>query len=314
MNIFLFVLLLISTFVFFSVFYFSPYRYILSYTRTLLYHKLCIFGIGCWVNWKLCDAGIRVSFSRLLLHDWVKFTPAEFLPYARYFNNTKHTVVSPSLSQAANVTKKKVLEDWQAAYRHHYQSMDHHHEHHIRDYHAGMSNEQMAQNARPMPAEATVELCVDWISAQLAYDGSWPDSDRWIWLRKINSVDSGMCHFHPATRALLCAIWHALGFRLPMQELTYEPLPIVHVNDYEYNAQRTSRRGKKLRGWSAALAMCELHSSLFTHVQNLQKFSTASSSSRTSAKFVFFWYALAALLLYVLLPCYIVCNLYQMFV
>lgn len=75
----------------------------LKYLRTLLFHKLCVLLCGIWINWKLCGSGLRLSFHRLLFHDWVKFTPAEFLPYARKFFGEYQDAEK----------KKEVLEKWE---------------------------------------------------------------------------------------------------------------------------------------------------------------------------------------------------------
>lgn len=101
------------------------------YLRTLVWHKTLIFAIGCWVNWRLRGTSVRVPYARLLFHDWVKFLPAEFIPYARYYSFPRDAV-------PANV-KQAFL----AAYQHHHQRMDHHWEYHVAGYTSAMSDEQI---------------------------------------------------------------------------------------------------------------------------------------------------------------------------
>jgi hypothetical protein len=120
---------------------------LLPYLRTLLAHKAWILGYGLSVNWQLRFAWpVRVSVSRLLLHDWVKFLPVELFPYARQF------------FPASGGDPAAYSEDFLRAFAHHWRRMDHHHEHHIDGYHAKMSKEEMKARARPMPVEAVVEV------------------------------------------------------------------------------------------------------------------------------------------------------------
>ena len=65
-----------------------------------------------------------------------------------------------------------------------------------------------------MPLAAIVEVAVDALGAQCSYDGSWPPSD-WPRLAKLSVAP----HFHPASRAVLCAVWSFLGFPRPLMSL-----------------------------------------------------------------------------------------------
>jgi len=51
-------------------------RRYLSYTKYLLIHKWWVLVYG----WQL-----KVPLWRLIIHDWTKFLPSEFIPYARTF-------------------------------------------------------------------------------------------------------------------------------------------------------------------------------------------------------------------------------------
>lgn len=150
---------------------------------------------------------MHVSLARLLCHDWVKLTPAEFMPYARRFD--KRT------SSLPEGEKREIERAWRAAYRHHYLSMDHHHQFHVRGHREDMTAREMHARARPMPPQAAVEVCVDWLAAQWSYSGSWPVADRWTPLKRLSTSPD----FHRATRALLCAVWSALGFPAPLLAL-----------------------------------------------------------------------------------------------
>lgn len=62
-----------------------------------------------------------------------------------------------------------------------------------------------------MPAEAVVEVVVDALAAQYSYEGSWPPSD-WSRLARL----SVSYQHHPSALALLCAVWHCVGFHRPL--------------------------------------------------------------------------------------------------
>src|SRR5262245_44786530 len=69
-------------------------------------------------------------------------------------------------------------------------------------------------NSNPMPCEAVLETAVDALGAQLSYDGSRLPPE-WARLRPLSSSP----HYHSPSLALLCAVWHVLGFPQPLRSL-----------------------------------------------------------------------------------------------
>eukprot|EP01012_Entosiphon_sulcatum_P049055 TRINITY_DN6764_c0_g1_i1.p1 TRINITY_DN6764_c0_g1~~TRINITY_DN6764_c0_g1_i1.p1 ORF type:complete len:312 (-),score=38.77 TRINITY_DN6764_c0_g1_i1:106-1020(-) len=193
------------------------FGFILRYLRTLLYHKFAIVLSGVWLNWKLRRASsstgwrLRIPLWRLLCHDWVKFTPNEFMPYARRF------CLAGFLDDPSNRAQ------WDRAFAHHVSKMDHHWQHfHPDPSHPSVESEEASSGpsrVRPMPAAAVLESAADSLGAELAYSGRWPQPETWQWLDGLGSHEDR--RYHPASRALLCAAWHCAGFPAPMLELTW---------------------------------------------------------------------------------------------
>lgn len=46
-----------------------------QYFCVLWWHKVCVFVVGLWVNWKIRGTHCQIPLSRLFFHDWVKFLP-----------------------------------------------------------------------------------------------------------------------------------------------------------------------------------------------------------------------------------------------
>jgi len=94
-------------------------------------HKWRVLKI-CWKN-KLVWQGI--------IHDWSKFHPIEFFPYAnRFFSNRSLTPIQE--------------QQWQKALLHHYQKNKHHWNHWVVD--------QKEKKAIPMPEKYIMEMVCDW--------------------------------------------------------------------------------------------------------------------------------------------------------
>lgn len=118
----------------------------------------------------------------------MKFLPAEFFPYAvRWCGNH-------------NPENQEHIDQWNKAYRHHYQRMDHHWEYHVEGFEAAMPEgwlglfcldpfvEEIQSKAQMMPREAALEVVVDWLAAALSY--KWPPTlpdANWSWYQKETS-------------------------------------------------------------------------------------------------------------------------------
>jgi hypothetical protein len=127
----------------------------LRYLKTLLLHKLFVFYAGLFK--------IRgIPILRLIIHDWQKFLPIEFVPYARYF-------------QGGKLDRDKV--SFMYAWNHHVKFGEHHWEHWLLnpDYNFGG-----ADNGKiPIPPKYIREMVADWMGASRAYTGGW-DMTEWL--------------------------------------------------------------------------------------------------------------------------------------
>jgi hypothetical protein len=167
------------------------------YMAVLLFHKLCVFYAGLYINENLKSTGLRAPIIRLLKHDNSKFSLAELWPYARqYYGN-------------------KVGAGFDKAWSHHYEANDHHWEHYVPNYIAGVTSQKEAkERALPMPDEALVEMAADWFAANLAYEGKWPKVGTWKWAQRSHS-HMGM---ERVSEVLFYAIICALGFEKDIEQ------------------------------------------------------------------------------------------------
>ncbi len=135
---------------------------------TVLKHKWFILISG----WRL-----KVPMWKLLIHDLSKFSPAEFIPYARYHYG------EPDLPAYAR------------AWKHHYAHNSHHYEY---------------WGGKPMPEIAVREMVADWMAAGKVYNGRWPDLSNFTWFRQ----NEHRIRMHPSSWQWLHIILdEAAGFR-----------------------------------------------------------------------------------------------------
>ena len=147
----------------------------LKYLWIVIKHKYFV-GMACGLT--------GVTWRRALVHDWSKFTRAEWSPYVRKF-----------VRGAGRVSAA----EWDVALWHHYSHNSHHWQYHVRR--AGVG-----EKAEVMPWMDIREMVADWIGASRGYTGSWDLSD-WLleqWPRM---------NLHPKTR---------LRVRMVLMELTSE--------------------------------------------------------------------------------------------
>lgn len=129
-------------------------------------------------KWYVFVAGVRIGgipLWRLIIHDWTKFTGAEWGPYARRFGQG----TSGTLNHATEPA------EWQAAWRHHWENNPHHWE-----YWLDMNGEPLTA----MPDEYLREMVADWCGASRAYTGQWNVIE---WYGK----NRERIKLHPTTRA-----------------------------------------------------------------------------------------------------------------
>ena len=210
----------------------------LRYLRTLLSHKAVVVSVGLWANRKLAttteaasghsnpdsnadgdECRLRVSWSRLLCHDWVKFLPAEFWPYAEWFCGPTEPAAFGAFAQRTAAEKA-----FQVALAHHRCRMDHHPEYwgqanrarwsgvyqRRRDNGGPLRNDNAGDDGVPgeAPPEAVVEIAVDLLAAAAAYDGKYPVPGEWAWVHR----NYASFPLHPRSHALLGTVLRRLGF------------------------------------------------------------------------------------------------------
>lgn len=133
-------------------------------------------------KWFVLRAGLRlhVPIWRLIIHDWTKFTPAEWGPYARFF-------FTGAKSTKNGGAEKVATAEFDRAWNHHQKKNDHHWEFWLR---IGKKGELLAL---PMPDTARREMLADWKGAGLARN--MPDTAGWYKSNRDNMI------LHEDTRA-----------------------------------------------------------------------------------------------------------------
>jgi hypothetical protein len=120
-------------------------------------------------KWFVYKAGrkVKAPLWRLIIHDWTKFTPAEWGPYARRFFDAKNS--NP--------------EEFDRAWTHHWHNNPHHWQHWVTSSHIPM----------PMPDHFIREMVADWMGTGRVNSGEW-EVDQWY------SKNRDTIKLHPATR------------------------------------------------------------------------------------------------------------------
>lgn len=142
----------------------------LAYLRYVLRHKYYV--------WRGCQIVGGLSLWRAIVHDWDKFLPDEWFPYARAFyapDGNKQYVESPEFAAAWNKHQKRNRHHWQW---------------HLITWDRGDTE------ALPMPEIDVREMAADWIGAGWAITGN-PDPRPWY------EKNREKIKLHPASRELL---------------------------------------------------------------------------------------------------------------
>ena len=121
----------------------------LKYLRSLLRHKWFVF-VEC------CKAGMPLMG---LVHDWSKFLPSEFLPYARYFAvDRRNEAGDYDITTASNTP-------FLMAWLKHLHRNPHHWQHWI------LVQDEDPTEVLPMPSRYRKEMLCDWRGAGRSYTG-----------------------------------------------------------------------------------------------------------------------------------------------
>lgn len=131
-------------------------------------------------KWFVLRAGLRTGAPlwRLLIHDYSKFSRAEWTPYVNRFFAGRAGVEDKAADSA----------EFKAAWRHHYTHNPHH-------WNFWLAYED-EQRPMAMPAHFVREMVADWMGAGRAITGSWDMSEWW-------ANASPRMSLHPDTRALV---------------------------------------------------------------------------------------------------------------
>ncbi len=115
-------------------------------------------------KWFVLVGGLRCGapIIQLVLHDWSKFLPSEFIAYSQNFyggespNDHKHT------------------NDFDVAWNFHQKRNRHHWQRWVL-----LNGDEPQINPLPMPERYVREMIADWLGASMAYTGSWNVS-KWL--------------------------------------------------------------------------------------------------------------------------------------
>lgn len=135
----------------------------IAYLKYVLRHKYFVF-LAC----RKC----KVSLWRALIHDWHKFLPSEWFPYARTFykpNGEKQYVETEEFNHAWNLHQKRGKHHWQAW---------------LLTYDRGDTWPLF------MHTKYAREMVADWWGAGRAINGKW-DADTWYNLNKSKMTLNG---------------------------------------------------------------------------------------------------------------------------
>lgn len=138
-----------------------------KYFTYIIRHKWFVF---------LAGLRLRVNLIQLITHDWSKFSPAEFIAYAQYFNGEKNVITKSNFDYAWN---------------HHQKINPHHWQYWV------LINDSSEPKVTPliMPPKYVKEMIADWAGAGKAITGKWEVYD---WYHN-NNKDKII--LHPVTRA-----------------------------------------------------------------------------------------------------------------
>ena len=142
----------------------------LGYFSYVLRHKWHVFYAGLFLG---------VPLWRLLIHDWTKFTRAEWPAYVRRFGGGKN-----SKWEAADDEQ-----EWKDAWLHHWTHNPHHW-----NYWCSAEQEDGTRVANPMPETYVREMVADWYGAGMAQGK--PAIEAW-YMSNVSKMQ-----LHPETKAL----------------------------------------------------------------------------------------------------------------
>lgn len=155
------------------------------YLKLILRNKRYVFIAGRKVG--------GIPLWRLIIHDWTKFTPAEWSGYIYRFMR----------GDAGKFDKINDPDFWHKAWNHHWHNNPHHWEYWLGGFqlaHEGLADVKVLE----MPYNFAAEMVADWMGASKAYTGSW---DIFDWYNK----NKDKMILHQNTRALVELIMNTVN-------------------------------------------------------------------------------------------------------
>lgn len=124
-----------------------------KYLRYIFLHKLGVFIAG---------RKLGVPMMQILLHDWSKLTPTEFLPYVDNFYGPK----------CSNAEKEKRVVRFRKAWLHHINRNPHHWNYWV---YVNQGNLEVL----PMPENYMKEMVADWMAVSYAMNRPMTEVKNW---------------------------------------------------------------------------------------------------------------------------------------
>lgn len=142
----------------------------LLYARYLARHKWFVFVAGL---------RIKAPLWRLLIHDWSKFLPSEWIPYANFFYGKRYPRIPEPLGPKDYIVPLPAKEAFDRAWLHHQHFNSHHYQHWI------LREDSGGTKFLEMPEKLVREMVADWMGAGRAITGKW-DAAAWYVRNKEN--------------------------------------------------------------------------------------------------------------------------------
>jgi uncharacterized protein DUF5662 len=155
----------------------------LKYLRYLVRHKWFVFVAGL---------RLKVPLWRLIIHDWSKFLPCEWIPYANFFYGPK-----PDAKEPDDWKYWAPIDDLRArfdrAWLHHQHFNPHHWQHWV------LRNDDGSTVYLHIPENFVREMVADWCGAGRAITGKWE-------VRKWYTKNQERILLHPRARDIVEAL------------------------------------------------------------------------------------------------------------
>lgn len=158
-----------------------------AHFKKMFWHKFYVFG-ACW--------RLGVPLCRALLHDWTKYTPAEWRGYVKHFYNPDGSTRSIRRADGSYDPSAQPA-DFQSAWLHHQRN-----KHHWQAWCVIGDNGKL--EPLPIPVTFLLEMVADWVGAGKAYeaDSGWSFFSTVTWYKR----NENAMILHEVTRKKLAAI------------------------------------------------------------------------------------------------------------